>query len=185
MKINSYCIDCGTHIGHYNKATRCWYCYKKIKQQNSTYKIAYCMDCRVELKSSQAKRCITCDRIKRRGGKYSTFKICKECNSKCTGFNGLCRSCASKGERNAMYIDGRSKEDYGFEFSESLKQIVRKRDNYKCQLCNCTSLENNRELDVHHLDLNKSNNNIDNLIALCMKCHTTLHNNYRKQLIQL
>ena len=41
---------------------------------------------------------------------------------------------------------------------------------YLCQLCNF-----NRVLQVHHLDHNNKNNDIRNLIALCVSCHRIIH----------
>ena len=61
--------------------------------------------------------------------------------------------------------------EYGEKFDNDLREQVRFRDNYKCQVCGCSQLENKKQLDVHHIDYNKKNNNINNLIALCRRCH--------------
>lgn len=61
--------------------------------------------------------------------------------------------------------------EYGSEFDSALKERVRFRDNYKCQLCGCSQVENGKCLDVHHKDYNKKNNDINNLVALCISCH--------------
>jgi hypothetical protein len=68
--------------------------------------------------------------------------------------------------------------EYGKEFDSALKEQVRFKDGYKCQECGCTQLENIRQLDVHHIDYDKKNNNINNLIALCRKCH--MHTNFNR-----
>jgi len=67
--------------------------------------------------------------------------------------------------------------EYGAEFDNNLKEQVRFRDKYKCQLCDCTQLENGRQLDVHHKDYDKFNNKLRNLVALCHKCHMQTNNN--------
>lgn len=61
--------------------------------------------------------------------------------------------------------------------SQANKILCLKRDNYSCIACG--SKEN---LDVHHRDGNSyrkvkngANNNLDNLITLCHKCHLRLH----------
>ncbi len=40
-----------------------------------------------------------------------------------------------------------------------------------CQVCGAT----NRRLHVHHIDGNGLNNNLDNLITLCVPCHRRAH----------
>ena len=71
--------------------------------------------------------------------------------------------------RSEFYI---SFEEYGLEFDSSLKEQVRFRDKYTCRMCGCSQLENGKQLDVHHIDYNKKNNVLDNLIALCHSCHS-------------
>jgi len=65
--------------------------------------------------------------------------------------------------------------DYPEEFNDKLKEKIRKRDNYQCQLCGITEEEYiivfGERLTVHHIDYNKNNNNEDNLISLCRSCH--------------
>ena len=62
-----------------------------------------------------------------------------------------------------------SYEVYDEEFSLELRNQIRKRDNYQCQICG--SNEKQRLLTVHHIDYNKKNNRLDNLICLCGSCH--------------
>jgi len=52
---------------------------------------------------------------------------------------------------------------------ESLRKIVLERNNYMCSGCGYGYLE------VHHIDWNRTNNNLDNLITLCRKCHREIH----------
>ena len=42
----------------------------------------------------------------------------------------------------------------------------------KCAGCSYTELEG--MLDVHHIDANRENNSLDNLIVLCIFCHTLI-----------
>ncbi len=76
-----------------------------------------------------------------------------------------------KGELNPNWNGGSSFEPYSHEFNKFLKTKILKRDNYKCQNHNC-NIENSRMLHVHHIDYNKKNNNENNLITLCIICHT-------------
>lgn len=49
--------------------------------------------------------------------------------------------------------------------------LVLERDNNTCQKCGSTD-----DIHIHHIDWNKDNNELDNLILLCNSCHLTLHN---------
>ena len=41
----------------------------------------------------------------------------------------------------------------------------------KCKYCNST-----KRLNIHHKDLDFTNNSLDNLLLICSKCHGTKHN---------
>ncbi|MCH7568464.1 MAG: HNH endonuclease [Nanoarchaeota archaeon] len=77
-------------------------------------------------------------------------------------------------ERNAKWKGGISKEAYGIEFTEELKERVRNRDKRTCQIC--FKPETEKRLDVHHINENKRDNNMKNLISLHHYCHIILHN---------
>lgn len=53
-----------------------------------------------------------------------------------------------------------------------IKEQVKERDRYVCRDCGC---DDRRRLIVHHLDYNKKNNRINNLITLCRSCHPARH----------
>lgn len=87
--------------------------------------------------------------------------------------DGHCKSCSRKGKLNPNWRGGiDDSSEYGGEFDSSLKEKVRFRDGYKCQLCGCTQIENGKQLDVHHKDYIKKHNKLSNLISLCKRCHT-------------
>jgi len=123
---------------------------------------------------------------------YYTCKVCQKCapNHYRTGKKRPEHSKRMKGENNPFYDKTHNEEirkiislanggtgiprefsEYGIEFDNNLKEQIRFRDKYQCQLCGCPQLENGRQLDVHHIDYNKKNCNSSNLISLCMKCH--------------
>jgi len=81
---------------------------------------------------------------------------------------------------------GKSFEPYGLEFNNSLKEKIRKRDNYKCKLCNIDESKLKQKLNIHHIDYNKQNNSKDNLISLCLSCHmkTNFERNYWEELFK-
>lgn len=77
-----------------------------------------------------------------------------------------------KGKLSWNWQGGISKEPYPFDFTDELKELIRKRDNYKCQICGCPQAENIHKLSIHHKDYNKDNLNPENLLSLCKSCHT-------------
>lgn len=78
-------------------------------------------------------------------------------------------------ENHPFWQGGKSFEEYGREFDNGFKEQIRFRDNYRCKVCGCPQIENGQQLDIHHLDRNKKNNNINNLITICRSCHIKLH----------
>jgi hypothetical protein len=59
---------------------------------------------------------------------------------------------------------------YPKQFSASLRNKIRTRENFCCKVCG-RSQELVGTLHVHHIDYTKSNNDPSNLVALCVKCH--------------
>lgn len=78
-------------------------------------------------------------------------------------------------ERSPNWQGGKSFEPYGIEFNNILKERVRARDNYTCQICGVQENDYYRKLDVHHIDGRKKNNSLENLITLCESCHIHTH----------
>lgn len=74
-----------------------------------------------------------------------------------------------------------SLDPYGYEFNEKLRQKVRNRDHQICQNCGKTHKEEGKKLSVHHIDYNKRNNFLWNLIALCSKCHLKTNPKFRRE----
>ncbi len=92
--------------------------------------------------------------------------------------NCQCGVCKSKrfeinGKNHPSYINGSSFEIYPVDFYRIRNRIL-ERDNYICQIC---YLYGNV---IHHIDYNKKNNIVDNLITLCNSCHskTNYNRNY-------
>lgn len=67
--------------------------------------------------------------------------------------------------------------EYGADFDNALKEQIRFRDKYTCQMCGCSQIENGRQLDIHHIDYNKKHSEPNNLISLCRECHKTTNYN--------
>lgn len=104
--------------------------------------------------------CIIC-------GKKLSARGCKVCME--------CRD--TTGKNNHNWQGGKSFEIYPQDWSNTLKMVIRKRDNYTCQICKIK--QDVREFSVHHIDYDKKNCDTKNLITLCVKCHTKT--NYKRQ----
>ena len=87
-----------------------------------------------------------------------------------------------KGEKNGMWLGGISFEPYTPEFYDSeLRRQIKIRDNCTCQLCGMrekfliTILK--WYLVLHHIDYDKKNCDITNLITLCVRCNSVVNAN--------
>ena len=82
--------------------------------------------------------------------------------------------CGRSGKSNHSWQGGISYNPYPEEWTDVLKESIRMRDKYVCQLCEIHEDELQgrfKHLSVHHIDYNKENCNPDNLITLCKSCH--------------
>ena len=77
-----------------------------------------------------------------------------------------------KGEKHYGWRGGTSREPYLLDFNKKFKEQIRKRDNYTCRECGYTEKQLGYKLSIHHIDYNKKNNNLNNLISLCKGCHS-------------
>ncbi len=126
----------------------------------------YCKGCDKEI-TKQAKRCPSCAQIKRMKNPIERTKISKLTKEAMKDSFIRKKISLSHGGTGIPYEN----TEYGAEFDNALKEQVRFRDHYKCQICGCSQLENGRQLDVHHIDYDKENNKLNNLIGLCRPCH--------------
>jgi len=91
-------------------------------------------------------------------------------------------------EGNPNWQEGKSFEPYSIDWTEELKERIRKRDNYECQHCGMTEEEHlivyGRVLPIHHIDYNKKNCKESNLISLCLQCNSraNFNRNYWKEI---
>lgn len=96
------------------------------------------------------------------------------------------QSLAMRKENNSNWKGGISFDPYPEGWVDDLKDSIRKRDNYVCQICGIFQDELigfHKKLHVHHIDYNKKNLDPNNLIALCNSCHmkTGFNRNYWKE----
>lgn len=101
--------------------------------------------------------------------KYSKNHFCsKECHNKYREENSI-------PENHWNWQGGISKRKHPKEFNNRLRKFVRERDNYCCQECGIP--ENGKKHHVHHIDYDKNNNRVNNLITLCISCHMKTNHN--------
>ncbi len=132
-----------------------------------------CLECKKIFSRWEAQKPVFCSRgcAARFQGKYNNpakfpgvgDKISKSKKGKSNGKQSK--------ENHPMWQGGKSFEPYSPEFDNGLKEAVRKRDGFKCTECSIPEEKLKRKLSVHHIDYNKKNNDINNLISLCDKCH--------------
>lgn len=156
-----YYCKCGKKIGVDSALRgqgRCNSCAKKGSNSPNyidgrTLKQYYCINCgrKIAIKAYlySSKRCRSCDCIER----------------------------LKEPKNNPNWKGGLSKLPYSFEFTDELKENIRKRDNYTCQNCGIKEENYYRKLDIHHIDHNKMNSKEYNLITLCNKCNSIANSN--------
>lgn len=79
------------------------------------------------------------------------------------------------GKNSHNWKGGSSFEPYSVDWTDTLKKSIRERDKYTCQICG-----KEPSIVVHHIDYNKKNCNPDNLITLCIGCHSKTNHNIDK-----
>jgi ribosomal protein L31 len=100
----------------------------------------------------------------------STIKKSKTGNVYCT------KSCANS-KNNSLFKSGKNHPNY-VNGSHSYREVKLRVSENKCEDC---KLNDFRTLEVHHLDGNRKNNDISNLVLLCANCHKIRHHNKRKK----
>lgn len=80
-----------------------------------------------------------------------------------------------KGENNPRWLGGITEHLYPDDFNDDLKNQVKKRFGHKCAICGMSEEESldkmGKSLAIHHIDFNKENNKLNNLVPLCFHCH--------------
>lgn len=109
------------------------------------------------------------------------YKQCKECYLKIVGYFNKGKIRSKETRKKYSIIKGGTGIPYEYAeynkiiFNNSLKEQIRIRDNYTCQNCNKSEIQEikeiNQKLTIHHIDYNKQNCSKKNLITVCKKCN--------------
>ena len=105
---------------------------------------------------------------------------CKFCGKELASYVAeLCYPCfakINKGRDHWNWQGGKSIEPYTIDWNKTLKESIKERDKYTCQLCRKPQGEETHL--IHHINYDKKNCNPNNLITLCRNCHTKT--NYKR-----
>ena len=180
---------------------RCWNCYikqrrliaaqrpkvKEIKPKRPV-QCPMCKRVRIVTPGQSSKLCMSCGHSGVHSGAYKggpTTLYCKDCGKskaipksvvrKIRNINMYrCKQCALNhrpcGVASPTWKGGISRAPYPLEWTPMLRHEIRKQYDYKCVVCNThmTTVK----LAVHHIDYDKHNCTLTNLIPLCRACHT-------------
>jgi hypothetical protein len=148
-----------------NKHCKC----NKLITNNS----AKCEKCRDKLHSKQMKGK---NNSNYKNGKYMNNK-CLDCKKSIRPQRIRCEKCKNKmlsiillGENNPNWKGGIGRLPYSYDFKQN-RLLALKRDNYKCQVCG------RKGTHAHHIDYNKQNSKINNLITTCLRCNCKVNAN--------
>ncbi len=83
-----------------------------------------------------------------------------------------------RGNRHYNWQGGASRRLYPSDWTKALRQSIRRRDCFACQVCGVH--QSKAPLHVHHVDRDKTNGDPRNLVSLCCSCHATIHLRYEK-----
>jgi len=78
------------------------------------------------------------------------------------------------GEKSPVWLGGVSFLPYTPEFNGSLKNKIKRRDDFTCQLCGKKQFKG---LGLHHIDYKKENCDPQNLVTLCLSCNVKVNKN--------
>ena len=111
-----------------------------------------------------------------RGDNYKTFhKYVKEYNLDITHFTTKKTSFSNKvNENKELTVEEYLNNNMVVRGSTLLKKMIKEEiKEHKCEKCKNTEWQNNPiPLQIHHIDGNHFNNNLDNIQFLCPNCHS-------------
>ncbi len=154
--------------------------YKDKGNPNWQGGLPNCLNCGKILSSRKCKYCNNC-KFKILGspnlkhGKTINNK-CIDCGKDISWRSIRCPKCAKIGKLSPFWKKDKANDYYPNEFRK-VKSIIRKRDDCTCQKCNKRFDKLSSILGVHHIDYDKLNNVLKNLISLCRKCNAIVNYN--------
>lgn len=175
LKASNFCSAACYHTDSRNEVVvNCTNCGNELERKPcTTHEENFCdLKCRSEFRCGKnhprhveyaVKKCEECgSEIPRHIAKRDYAKYCSNvCKVKAV------RGAAASGWKGGVWV-------YGSGFTKTFKDKIRARDGDKCATCGIVP-EEKRCLQVHHIDGNKKNNDPNNLITQCTKCHAQIY----------
>ena len=145
---------------------------KKEKVLVEDYEVhKFCDDCGTEIEiglACMAAKCAYCGK---------EFYISKSrLNKSKSGLHFCCREHKDLAQRIDSGNRFNSMRPAHYGTSSEYRTLAFRSYPHKCKVCGWN--EDERILEVHHIDGNRENNNIDNLCILCPTCHRKITLNY-------
>jgi len=174
--ISKTCLTCSSIFCvpayRYNTAKFC--SYKCMGQSSRKTFEKECEICSsvftfIATRIDKAKYCSRICYYKSMSKKGSVKQICKNCNSE------FLKSPCKKNKKfcSKECLTNHTKNTYKDSFSSVRAFLKRSGRLSKCQICGFDSVP--EIMGVHHIDRNRKNNNIENLMVLCPNCHSIEH----------
>jgi len=105
----------------------------------------------------------------------STGPICRDRPSS-NGFRQLCYHCPFSDKRKSGLFCGRYRtiigvrSKYALPGWKTVRSFILERDGYFCVIC-----KSDAYLHIHHRDQDPTNDDPENLVTLCDRCHASIH----------
>lgn len=161
------------HARRPDNERECQHCGKRYRvwgKRRRADSVACSTACRVKLipkaKPRPTRRCPVCKkrfRLRPMGKK----KYVQCCSRACANVRHGRRM---TGKGNPRFVHGQTIEEYSSAFRRKIRLAVRTREGRKCFLCGTP--EAGKGLDIHHVDFDKRNDTLENLVGLCNRCHS-------------
>ena len=152
---------------------RCRLCGKEFYGKPCHIRMGYCKYCSRSCKAKAQKtgKILKCDICQK-----DVWKTPKAIKSSKSGRFFCSKRCQTLW-RNKYYSGTRHPNWLGGEFQDYRRFLIDSGRKEKCVKC---GVEDLRILVAHHLDRNRRNNNVINLVYLCMNCHFLIHRHNEK-----
>ena len=156
----SKCVECGEEFKHYGERILCsiecnarYASHMRLGENNPNF----------NPDKTKEQECLNCSEIfcYTLGGKHKG-RLPKFCTRECWDE-------FQKGKTKDLSGPAIYSTPYPKSFRE-IKESIRKRDQGKCLMCSSRGVEG-RQIPVHHIDYDKNNNDEENLVCLCERCH--------------
>lgn len=154
--------------------------------QNFNKEEKFCTICGKKLEGKQRKYCSMSCRNKSKYLTEGDEHICQKCGKIFKSRNKerkFCSNECSSQYRMNNLIDKWLKNEYelnpNFSLPKSIRLFLFEKAKYKCEECGFEGYNkttNNTILQIHHMDGNSGNNDLNNLKVLCPNCHAMTEN---------